>query len=96
MTEIEYLLGEKDLLEGNLRASRLRCEQLEEKLQCVNDMLEQCERGMRHKDNGTADKRAGSREIVLRGSQYLPTMNGFVQMEFRPAKIVDGCVSTKK
>lgn len=41
MTEIEYLLGEKDLLEGNLRASRLRCEQLEEKLQCVNDALEQ-------------------------------------------------------
>lgn len=42
MTEIEYLLGEKDLLEGNLRVSKLRCEQLEEKLQCVNDMLEQC------------------------------------------------------
>lgn len=41
MTEIEYLLGEKDLLEGNLRASRLRCEQLEEKLQCVNEALEQ-------------------------------------------------------
>lgn len=41
MTEIEYLLGEKDLLEGNLRASRLRCEQLEGKLKCVNNMLKQ-------------------------------------------------------
>lgn len=41
MTEIEYLLGEKELLEGNIRASRLRCKQLLEKLQCVNNILEE-------------------------------------------------------
>lgn len=51
---------------------------------------------MKRKNNGTVDKRTISREVTPCGPQYLPTRNGFVQMEFRPVNIVDGCVSTKK
>ena len=40
MTEIEYLLGEKELLEESIRASRRHCKQLLEKWQCVNNILE--------------------------------------------------------
>lgn len=51
---------------------------------------------MQRKEDGTVDRRTLKKDAAVHNEQWLPTKNGFVQMVFRPVKIVNGCVSTKK
>lgn len=51
---------------------------------------------MQYKDDGSVDKRTLGKQMISDQGQMLPTRHGFIQMVFRPVKIVNGCVSTKK